>query len=134
MLSLFLITAGAIAATLVPAAPSQVTTEQRQPLWWQGNDFRWVCGGVIGPVSSLDSAQAAHLSSHSEGELMNTRTVSIDRIRGRHLASLGPVFKLSLRAGSIGAYLVRFGLKRFPTHRSRSHFGSRNCRDHGRIR
>ena len=64
---------------------------------------------------------------------MNTRTVSIDRIRGRHLASLGPVFKLSCVLGVL--VLSRaLRLKRFPTHRSRSHFGSRNCRDHGRIR
>jgi hypothetical protein len=44
MLSLLLITAGAIAATPVPAAPSQAVVEQRPPLWWQGDDFHETTG------------------------------------------------------------------------------------------
>jgi hypothetical protein len=55
MLSLLLITAGAIAATPVPAARSLATSVQRQPLWWQGNDFQWVRGANYIPGYAYNS-------------------------------------------------------------------------------
>jgi hypothetical protein len=50
-----MITASAIAATPVPAARSLATSEQRQPLWWQGNDFQWVRGANYIPGYAYNS-------------------------------------------------------------------------------
>ncbi len=83
MLSLFLMTAGAFATTPVPAAPSHTTTEQRQPLWWQGNDFQWVRGANYIPGYAYNSyAQWDRYDPHAvERELAYAHKLQLNSVR-----------------------------------------------------